>query len=648
VVVVGLHLFGAASLAGPEGAAVVHGTATFQQSGNYTAIQASDRAIINYQSFDIARPETVEFMQPGASASVLNRILSANPTQIDGTLLANGRVFFVNPAGVLFGGSAQVNVAQLIASGLDISDADFINGRYDFKGGEGSVINHGRISAERAYLIGKQVANLGTIDCPGGYVVLAAGDRVFLGEPGTDLLVEMDEPAPPDRSEPIEGAAVLNEGSVDAAGGEIVLAAAGDIYAHAISNVGKLSASAAKGDAGTVKLAAPEGTVINTGSIEAVGESGQGGDVRMLGDRVGVFGAGRIDASGAAGGGSILVGGDYQGKGEVPTASRTSVGAGASLQADATGNGDGGKIIVWSDETTKFHGHASATGAGEGDGGLIEVSGKQNLNFGGTAALGSPGGRGGTLLLDPGWIGITSGGEAGPPQDDLAFNDEPYQATISEWTLENTAVGSNAEIVLEATNDIAIGDLADDALTLSPGVSLVLRTRNNPAFEENSDGGIQIAYGDSVVASGGGSITLQAGHDGQGFVEGSTAYVSGGSFVTDGGSVTIQATGSIFIEDVTTSGAANAAGGDVVLEAGRLTASHNLGVGTIDTSGGADADASGANAAGSVTVSAGGAVYVRDILAVGGNDNGNNAPGGAGGPVTLGAAEEISWEGSSI
>ncbi len=643
LLVVGLHVSGTAALAGPEGATVVHGTATFQQSGNYTTIQASDRAIINYSSFDIARPETVEFIQPSASASVLNRILSANPTLIDGTILANGRVFFVNPAGVIFGESAQVNVAQLVASALNISDADFINGHYNFQGGEGSVINKGSISAEQAYLIGKQVANLGNIDCPGGYVVMVAGDRVFLGEPGTNLLVEIDESALSDPSEPIEGSAVLNEGTVDAAGGSIILAAAGDIYAHAISNVGRLSASASKGDAGTVKLSATEGTVVNTGSIEAVSESGEGGQVQVLGDRVGLFESSEIDVSGAAGGGTALVGGDYKGQGDIPTASRTSVGANATIRADATEDGDGGEIIIWSEEITKFYGHASATGAGSGDGGLVEVSGKQDLSFAGTVALGAAEGSGGTLLLDPATITIADGGEDASPQDDLGFSDNYYQITISEVTLENTAAGGNAEIVLEATNDIVMNDLSDDALTLSPGVSLVLRTRNNPAFQEPPSGGIVTS--DSIIASGGGNLTLQGGHDGTSFVADSTAHIHIGSLVTDGGSVTVQSTGEVSLVDVTTVGADNAAGGDVLLEAGLFTASRYMDVhGSINTSGGADADASGANPAGSVRVS-GGTAYIHDIIAVGGDDNGSDAQGGAGGSVFVGAPTQVVSQG---
>ena len=105
--------------AGPEGVQVVNGDVSIGQSGLNTTITASDRAIINYSSFNIAQPETVQFIQPSSSASVLNRILSANPTSINGTVQANGRVFFVNPAGVYFGAGARINASQLVASALN-------------------------------------------------------------------------------------------------------------------------------------------------------------------------------------------------------------------------------------------------------------------------------------------------------------------------------------------------------------------------------------------------------------------------------------------------------------------------------------------------------------------------------------------------
>ncbi|MHC4495235.1 MAG: two-partner secretion domain-containing protein, partial [Planctomycetota bacterium] len=285
-----------ATKAGPEGAQVVNGDVSIQQSAYNTAITASDKAIINYSSFDIAQPETVQFIQPSSSASVLNRILSASPTNINGTVLANGRVFFVNPAGVYFGEGARIDVNQLVASALNISDSDFMNGRYNFVGGNGSVLNNGDISAEQVYLIGKQVTNSGNISCPAGYVVMAAGDRVFVGEPGSEIVLEIDAsswPESADLARPETG--VLNEGTVEAAGGIIALAAAGDIYSQAISNVGSLSTSVEAGEAGQIRLAAAGGEVINTGTIEASGS--EGGQVTMEGARVGQFGT--VHADGA-------------------------------------------------------------------------------------------------------------------------------------------------------------------------------------------------------------------------------------------------------------------------------------------------------------------------------------------------------------
>ncbi|MHC4308778.1 MAG: beta strand repeat-containing protein, partial [Planctomycetota bacterium] len=297
-------------LAGPEGAQVVNGNVSIQQSGYNTTITASDQAIINYSSFDISRPEIVQFIQPGTSASVLNRILSVNPTNINGTLLANGRVFFVNPAGVYFGNGAQVNVNQLVASALNITDADFMNGRYNFVGGEGSVINAGDITAEKVYLIGQQVANFGSISCPAGYVVMASGDRVFLGEPGSDIVLEIDGASLPESADPIEGSGVLNEGTVEAADGTIILAAAGDIYSQAISNVGSLSVSTQTGDGGQVELTANGGQITNSGTINASGDNG---------------GSVTID------GGNVALSSD------------------SVIHADAVDEGDGGEVLIYAD-----------------------------------------------------------------------------------------------------------------------------------------------------------------------------------------------------------------------------------------------------------------------------------------------------------
>ncbi|MFC1635268.1 beta strand repeat-containing protein [Planctomycetota bacterium] len=563
--------------AGPEGAQVINGEVSIQQSAYNTTITASDKAIINYSSFDIARPETVQFIQPGSSASVLNRILSASPTNIDGTLLANGRVFFVNPAGIYIGAGARINVNQLVASGLNISNSDFINGRYNFAGGNGSVINSGDISAEQVYLIGKQVTNSGNISCPAGYVVMAAGDRIFLGEPGSEIVLEIDESSPSESADAVgSGAGVLNEGTVDAAGGIIALAAAGDIYSQAISNVGSLSTSVEASDAGKVKLIATEGTVVSSGSIEATSSSGTGGTVQMLGDRVGLFDAAEIDVSGSDGGGTVLVGGDYQGKGEVPTASQTFIGPDSSIKADATENGDGGRIIVWADDITRFYGDISARGGAEaGDGGFVEVSGKENLGFYGYVDTQAPMGNNGTLLLDPTDLTITdtATGENLDPDftGTINFGDGLNDGTdsVSAGVLEAIAAGT--DIILQATNKITIDPLTSGG---KGGVDkeLTLNQTGDVKFLTGA-GGFSMATDNKINITGTANLTIDAiaassGGTGDG-------PVSLGELQTTSGNITVRGTTVTLNENFTAGGAIAVTGTNINLNGTTYTSTGN-------------------------------------------------------------------------
>ena len=160
-------------------------------------------------------------------------------------------------------------------------------------------------------------------------------------------------------------------------------------------------------------------TTLVSGSIEANGSQGQGGSVQVLGNLVGMLDNANISADGASGGGSVLVGGDYQGKNpDVQNAFRTYVGPNAALSADATANGDGGKVIVWSDDATRFYGNISAKGGSQsGNGGFAEVSSHNYLDFRGLAKLGAANGASGTLLLDPNDVTIN---DVGP--DDGSFD----------------------------------------------------------------------------------------------------------------------------------------------------------------------------------------------------------------------------------
>jgi len=491
------------ALAGPEGAQVVNGQVSFQQSSYNTTITASDKSIINYSSFDIARPEIVQFIQPGSSASVLNRILSANPTNINGTLLANGRVFFVNPAGVYIGAGARVNVNQLVASGLNITNSDFINGQYNFAGGEGAVINSGDISAEKVYLIGRQVANSGSISCPAGYVVMASGDRVFLGEPGTDVVLEVDTPSLPESAETIEGSGVLNEGTIDAAGGKIVLAA-GDIYSQAISNTGSLSASVETGEAGQITLTADGGQVTNTGTIEASGS--KGGQVAMEGARVGQFGTVHADGIDSDGGSVDLLASDV-----------VALSSDSLTTANAGTNGNGGEVIVYSPDTALFREGARIEvkgGIESGNGGFVEVSGQQHVEVDGIADRTAVNGDSGLLLIDPANISIT---DNEPDYDDNAWAGDDFAPT--------TPAGSPSQIDIDSlethlgTGDTTIttawsGPPEQDPgeagnVTFSAGRDVDYGGTNS--FTVNADGSIIFMADSGINFTGNSDITLNVG-----------------------------------------------------------------------------------------------------------------------------------------
>jgi hypothetical protein len=167
-----------------------------------------------------------------------------------------------------------------------------------------------------------------------------------------------------------------------------------DVLADTITTTGSLMGS-------WISLNSRDALKLDSGTKITSQAGDKGGTVHLLGEEVSLTGA-AIDASGVNGGGTVLIGGDYQGKGSVPNARTTFIDASTVINVDALQNGDGGRAIVWADDTTRFLGKINARGgSGSGDGGFAEVSGKQNLSFNGTANLDAINGKLGTLLLDP-------------------------------------------------------------------------------------------------------------------------------------------------------------------------------------------------------------------------------------------------------
>ncbi|MGH8703324.1 MAG: filamentous hemagglutinin N-terminal domain-containing protein, partial [Burkholderiales bacterium] len=425
--------------ANPVGPVVVNGRVTFTQAGSLLSVTNSPGSIINWQQFSIGAGDTTRFIQQSPASAVLNRVIGANPSSILGALQSNGRVFLINPNGIIFGLGARIDVGGLVASTLRLSNEDFLAGRLNFTRdpakAEAAVVNEGRITASqggRVYLIGSAVDNKGVITAPSGEVVLAAGSSVRVTESaGSRLQVEITAPADSAinlseavyGSRGIYGGLVRNSGTIRAdsavqtADGRIILKASKDVT---LENTSVLSASGAKG--GAITAQAQGGTLLVDGRVDATGSEAKGGEIHLLGERVGLINAAQVDASGKTGGGTVLVGGDYQGKNpEIQNASRTYVGPEATIKADATDAGDGGKVIVWADDTTIFRGAISARGGeSAGNGGFAEVSGKEVLQFRGTVDTRAPMGATGTLLLDPADITILNGSGNGSGDGDAS------------------------------------------------------------------------------------------------------------------------------------------------------------------------------------------------------------------------------------
>jgi filamentous hemagglutinin family protein len=224
----------------------VIGTPTW---GDNTVINTDHQAIINWNNFNTSSTQSVTFNQYksgelNSTSAVLNRISSgAVPTQFDGALNANGRVFIINPAGIAFGAGSHINVTQLVASGLNMSDTNFLDATdgtpadFVFEGGNGEVTNRGVISADSVFLVGKKVVNISAIVANDGLVVMAAGENVYIAQDGSNVAVQVSDGYYTDSI-----ADVRNRSLIRADDGKIVLAA-GDTFSRAVSNVGILAAS---------------------------------------------------------------------------------------------------------------------------------------------------------------------------------------------------------------------------------------------------------------------------------------------------------------------------------------------------------------------------------------------------------------------
>ncbi|MDR3478401.1 MAG: filamentous hemagglutinin N-terminal domain-containing protein, partial [Gammaproteobacteria bacterium] len=533
------------SFGNPQGANVAAGTAVVSSpASNIVQVnQTTDKAIINWQQFNIAPNEATRFNQPSASSITLNRI---NPTNgvsnILGKLTANGQVWLINPAGILFGASARVNVGSLLATTANITDQDFLSGNYHFNQSpswNGAVINEGEITiADKGFaaLVAPGVENSGTIRAHLGTVALAAGNEYTLDFYGDQLIqfglnATVTTPATDQNGNPLTNG-VKNSGKIIANGGRVLLSAdtAEGVVNHAINMDGFVEANSAREQNGTIILMGGDANdVVVTGKMVATGKKhGQtGGTIKVLGNDIALDKSAVLDVSGDAGGGQINIGGDAHGVGSDPNAQQVYVGNLVNIYANALKTGNGGNIVIWSDYGTQFLGSAYAQGGAlSGNGGNIEVSGG-NLGYAGYANTLAANGSAGNLLLDPKNICIDASAANCPSSygawttQGTLINPWAYatNATTSFAIIPALIATSASNVIFSANNDIIL-DAGNSIIMVNNGVGLTFNAGRsiliNSPITTKTTGGITLSANNSAATSadrstGTGDIIMAAG-----------------------------------------------------------------------------------------------------------------------------------------
>jgi len=558
----------------------------------------------DFARFDLTAEQIANFITNAEIDNIFGRI-GGGISAIDGLIQVTGSsadLFLMNPAGIVFGENARLNVAGDFTA-TTATGIGFESGWLDASGavawtelvGEpiaqrfaadaaGAIVNFGDLrvgDGANLNLFGGATVNGGSLT--GGNVSVAAvADGVLrLSAAGNVLSLEIDRERAIGTQAP-----TLTE---LLAGGEAQSANA----LHVLDGVAQLRADdVAAGDS------------IVAGTIDVSGETG--GVAQVLGDRVGLFG-GAIDASGRFGGGEIYVGGEYLGGGTLPTATFATIDAASRLDVSAIESGDGGTAIVWSDDTTRFLGEIFATGgATGGDGGFVETSGAMRLAASGWVDTSAPFGLGGTWLLDPNNIKIQdatasqnidqSGGAFDSTDDNAIVTTDSLVAALSsggEVTVRTQSAGANTQ-----SGDILVGDPIDATGTSG---SLRLRADRNIAvfapialgsgeITLNADtGGINLT---SSLTTQGGNITLLAVEA----IEIDALASNGGRLVVNSNANRVNNTGTlnsgggdIFLNGSATSnlGTTTSSGGNIVLNFNNASTSSHTKLGTM-TSGGGD------------------------------------------------------------
>lgn len=537
----------------------------------------------SFKEFGLTQQQIATFLTNPNIHNILTRVTGGNPSYINGLIQVvggNSNLFLMNPAGVVFGSGASINVpadfSATTATGIGFNNGVFSAvGSNDYSNltgnptnfvfntnQPGSIINAGDLKVSEGSninLIGGNVINTGSIETPNGKIniqAVAGTSRVKITPEGSLLSLELDIPkdeqgnllsfTPQDLPTLLTGAHNAGVATPNVT-----------IKNNAVGVNGiNPQANGINPDNPQVQVAnttIPEGTgnSIISGKVSTSSES-LGGEITVLGEKVGVI-EGEITANGAQGGGKVLIGGDREGKGTIPNAQSTVVNKNSTITANATVNGDGGDVIVWTDGDTSFTGNIEAKGGeNSGDGGFVEVSGKENLNFQGEVDTSAKNGNTGTLLLDPlnvfiGNIGI----------DDFEIADGEILAgdggntdfSISQTALQDLA--GTTSVVIEATKNITITELVGNTLTFKSNITTGEQPRTSVTFRADADGSGEGDFSmnpEHTIIARGRDVNISGNNITIGAIDTSTPIDTNGN----AGDITLNATNNISVQGTTT------------------------------------------------------------------------------------------------
>ena len=490
--------------------------------GNRSDITGNQVSGINqfhsFTNFNVDAGKSANFIPNNVNIqNILSRVTGGSPSQIQGIIQASGGVnlFLMNPSGILFGNGASLNVpgsfTATTANAIGFGNNNWFNAagnnnyanltgipnQFGFNSANpGAIVNQGSLSVPSGNslnLIGGTVINTGGLSALGGNITIAAveGGKAVQITPGNSVL-----------------SYVLPIGAINSAIGNPV-SLPELLTGNPLSNANGIEVKD-----GVVLLTRSQTKIPNQSAVAVVSNtidvSGEkGGKIDILGKTVGVI-DGTLNALGLSGGGTVRVGGDYQGKGSIPNATTTVVNRNSKIRVSAIDSGDGGRAIVWSDGTTNYAGSIEAKGGKQGgNGGFVEVSGREKLKFTGSVDVSAAQGKMGSILLDPDEIRIVNGNGGA---NDAELTDGQILATdggTGIFTISETALEAlSGNVTLEASKKITIGDLVDNELRFGNASSVLIQTgtRNGTSFDVR--GNIQVDDVNDTISVPNGSIKL--------------------------------------------------------------------------------------------------------------------------------------------